>query len=81
VEIRHEMRPTMWIATYQGFATGREIKYEVNGRTPGEKVLIADFGGPSWHWWRVLQVKNGISGDWTGKFGSAEAALASFAVA
>jgi hypothetical protein len=75
------MRATMWVATYRGYATGRVIKYEVNGRAPGEKVLIADFGGPSWPRWRVLQVKNGVSGGWTGKFGSAEAALASLAVA
>lgn len=70
------MRPTMWIATYAGFATGRVIKYNVDGRVPGEKYLIADFGGPRWPRWRVLQVKNGVSGEWTGKFGSADAALA-----
>jgi hypothetical protein len=70
------MRPTMWVATYAGFATGRVIKYDVAGQTPDEKYLIADFGGPNWPRWRVLQVKNGISGGWTGKFGSADAALA-----
>ncbi len=70
------MRPTMWVATYEGFGTGRVIKYDVAGHTPDEKYLIADFGGPSWPWWRVLQVKYGISGEWTGKFGSADAALA-----
>ena len=75
------MRPTMWTSTYTGFATGRVIKYDVAGHTPDEKYLIADFGGPSWPCWRVLQVKGGISSEWTGKFGSADAALASLAAA
>jgi len=70
------MRPAMWMSSYAGFATGRVIKYDVAGHTPDEKYLIADFGGPSWAEWRVLRVKNGISGDWTGKFGSPDAALA-----
>jgi hypothetical protein len=70
------MRPTMWIATYAGFATGRVIKYDVDGCISDEKYLIADFGWPSWPRWRVLQVKNGVSGEWAGKFTSADAALA-----
>ncbi len=39
------MRPTMWMSTFTGFATGRVIKYDVAGFTPDEKYLIADFGG------------------------------------
>lgn len=71
------MRPCMWQATYRGFATGRVIKYEVDGRSPGDKTLIADFGAPTWQWWKILEVKNGRSIGWTGRFPSAEAALAS----
>ncbi|PYU27186.1 MAG: hypothetical protein DMG30_00090 [Acidobacteria bacterium] len=71
------MRPTAWIATYKGFATGRMIKYEVQGVAPADKILIADFGEPNWRSWRVLQVKNGRSTGRIGNFDSADAALAS----
>jgi hypothetical protein len=71
----------MWISTFVGFAKGRVIMYNAAGRTPDEKYLIADFGGPSWPKWRVLRVKNGISGGWTGEFGSPNAALAFVSVA
>jgi len=54
------MRPTMWVATYTGFATGRVIKYDIVRRTSNDKYLIADFGGPSSPKWRVLHIKNGI---------------------
>jgi len=70
------IRPIMWVSTYAGYANGRVIEYDVAGHTPNEKHLIADFGGPGWPRWRVLKVKNGISGEWTGKFESADAALA-----
>ena len=75
--VDREMRPRMWIATYQGFATGRVIQYEVGECTPGDKVLIADFGGPTRQSWRTLEVKNGRSSDWIGNFPSAESAYAS----
>jgi hypothetical protein len=56
----------MWIATFHGFGKGRVVKYDVEGRVPGEKILIADFGGPNWCWWRVLKNNNGDSSEWTG---------------
>jgi hypothetical protein len=73
------MRPTMWISTepHQEYATGRVVKYDVQGLAPGNKILIANFGGPNWNSWRLLQVRNGRSTKWTGNFSSAEAALAS----
>lgn len=77
MEINILMRPSMWVATYQGFAAGRVIQYKVEGRVPGEKILIADFGGPNWRRWRVLKDNNGASSGWGGSFDSAESALTS----
>jgi hypothetical protein len=70
----------MWIATYQGFGTGRVTKYELQGREPGNKILIADFGGPSWARWRVLQPGTGHEPYGPANFASPEAALASISI-
>jgi rRNA maturation protein Nop10 len=51
------------------------LKYEVEGLPPGEKAWIAKMN----HSWRILTMKDGVQGKWTGKYKSAEDALAALA--
>lgn len=56
--------------------TGLVVKYNVEPLEPGEKIVVADFGGPNWTSWRILRTKNDVSGKWTGNYTTAEDALA-----
>jgi len=41
-----------------------------------QKALIASFGGRYGYRWKLLRVKDGVSGDWTGNHDTPEQALA-----
>ena len=46
--------------------------YEVTGLPHGEEAWISLFK----QLWQILRVRNGLQGEWTGEYESAEAALA-----
>lgn len=49
------------------------IAYEVEPLPPGERASIAKHH----HTWQILRTRNGVQGDWTGGYKTAEDALAS----
>jgi hypothetical protein len=48
------------------------VQYEVRGLPPEQQAWIADMHDG----WQILRVKNGVQGQWTGRYDSAEEALA-----
>ena len=67
----------MW-ATEQGHRT-QTTGYRVGGMPTGHEALINNFGGPNRQDWRVLPIKDNVSGERFGHFESADAALAAVA--
>src|SRR3989304_4918262 len=55
------------------YGTGRAFKYKVGGMPPGEEATITESPNQGW---RILRTKNGVQGDWTGEYESADEALA-----
>jgi hypothetical protein len=49
---------------------------EINQYTAGDH-LIRNFGVPGQERWRFLRVSNGVAGEWTGDYATAEAARVS----
>jgi len=43
---------------------------------PQQKALIANFEGRNEDRWRILRMKDGVSGEWMGSYKTAEQALA-----
>jgi hypothetical protein len=72
------MKPKMWMRSgpEYGYGTGRAFFFEVRNLPPGEEALICNFGGRNQDRWRVLQIKEGVSGHWAGNYASAPEALA-----
>jgi hypothetical protein len=64
------MYPNNWLLD----GTGRVSEYRAHF-SPTDEVHIANFGAPFRDDWRVLRIKNGVSGDWMGNYASAEQAL------
>ena len=52
--------------------TGPVYRYRVAGLPPGEE---ADLACPDGRTWRILRVKDGVLGKWTGSYTSADEAL------
>lgn len=50
----------------------RAFAFRVLGLTQGHEIRIAEFRRR----WKILRTTNGVSGNWSGKYGSAEEALA-----
>jgi hypothetical protein len=48
--------------------------FEVQGLPAPEQALVAEFN----HRWKVLRITDGIYGDWSGRYGSVDEALATF---
>jgi hypothetical protein len=72
------MIPVTWSGTGPALANDEVTGYEVHvGPGPDNKILIGNFGGPTWNSWRVLEIRNGHDDGWNGDFKSAEEALAS----
>ena len=55
---------------------GPVLEYRVLGMPIQQKALIASFGGRYGYRWKLLRVKDGVSGDWTGNHDTPEQALA-----
>ena len=51
---------------------GSPYQYEVVGLPMQIKIMIAKVDAR----WQVLRIKNGVTGDWTGEYASAEQAFA-----
>jgi hypothetical protein len=49
------------------------FKYHVKGLPQGEEALIADWGPHKK--WMMLRIKDNVSGEWTGHYETAAAAL------
>ena len=58
------------------YGTGPISQHRVDGLLPGEEAWIANFGSSHHETWRILRTKDGVKGDWTGTYKSAENALA-----
>ena len=58
-----------------GLGTGPVIQYGIHGLPPGDEALVANFGTRGRDDWRILRVKNGVQGHWTGNYASADQAL------
>lgn len=56
--------------------TGPVIEYLALGMPPQQKALIANFEGRNGNRWRILHMQDGVSGEWTGSYKTAEQALA-----
>ena len=52
--------------------TGPVFRYRVGALPPGEEADLAHLNGK----WRILRVRNGVQGHWTGEHQSADDALA-----
>jgi hypothetical protein len=70
---RHEIA---WVRNGLVWGTGRVIEYRIEGPSPDDEAFIANFGSRNHDSWKVLRVKDGADGDWTGDYGSADEAFA-----
>jgi hypothetical protein len=52
------------------------IQYEVYPLPPDERILISNFGGQNEADWRIMRIKDGIEGKWTGSYRTEHDALA-----
>jgi hypothetical protein len=58
------------------YDSGVTTGYKVGSLPPGHEAFIANFGAPNRDDWRLLQAKEGVQGNWTDSYKSAEEALA-----
>jgi len=58
------------------YGTGRPFFFEVQNLPPGEEAFISNFGGCYQDRWRVLRIKEGVTGRWAGNYATAPEALA-----
>ena len=68
------MIPTIYPNNWLLDGSNRVSEYRAQF-SPTDEVHIANFGAPFRDNWRVLRIKNGVSGDWMGDYASAERAL------
>jgi hypothetical protein len=69
------MHESAWLNSGGPWGTGCVIRYEVDGLPPGERISIADFGGPHFPSWGVLKIKDDVSSGWKGDYSSAGEAM------
>jgi hypothetical protein len=64
-------RPIGWSRQGSVAFSGPVFQYEADGMPAGEKALISEFNRR----WRVMRVKDGIGGDWTGDYADPDEAM------
>jgi hypothetical protein len=69
-------REIAWVRNGPVWGTGRVIEYRIEGPSPDDEAFVANFGSWNHDNWKVLRVKDGAGGDWTGAYGSADEAFA-----
>jgi hypothetical protein len=67
---------TGWLRSGPVFGSGRAFRFRVGCLPAGEEAHINNFGAPNRDDWQILRIRNGVQGDWTGHFESADSALA-----
>lgn len=70
------LRAIAWARRGNIVLTGPVIEYRVQGMPLQQEAFIANFGGRNEDRWKILRVKEGISGEWMGNHETAEQALA-----
>jgi hypothetical protein len=70
--------PVGWARTGSVVKTGPVIQYKIRCLVPGEEAFIANFGNRRRDSWRLLRIKDGVQGDWTGNYTTADDAVAAY---
>jgi hypothetical protein len=66
--------PIFWVRDGMEYGTGRVFQYRAH-LSLTEEVLIRNFGTRYRNRWRILRIKDGVSGHWMGNYASTDEAL------
>lgn len=69
-----------WTRNGPEYGTERVYQYRVGGLPHNDEAFLANFGSHYQDAWKILRVKDGISGEWYGAHHSADDALASVSI-
>jgi hypothetical protein len=69
-----------WIRNGPEYGTGRVYQYRVGGLPHNDEAFLANFGNQYQDSWKILRVKDGVSGERCGAHHSADDALASVSI-
>jgi len=75
-KIKLELQPIGWVRDGPVFGSGDVYQYRVQHMPVGYQALIANFGAPHRHDWRIMRIDDDMQEDWNGHYETAEEALA-----